>query len=276
MSTYDRTVSALAIEEVIDLERYPIDQLDAAGNELVEQCRRELAASGVSSLAGFVKPSSVAQTIAVGDALADKAWHANQAHNVYFTDLAGDERAAQHPLRRELRSSQRAIAYDLLPVEAPVRVLYGSDLLIGFLEAVLGVQPLYRSTDPLDAVQISHFRPGDELGWHFDNSEFSVTLMLREPDDGGHFEWHPALRSDSDEQFDRVQAALDDEMDPRRLPTAPGTLAIFQGRHALHRVTPVVGTTTRMNAVFTFGAEPDMRLTPSTQRLFYGRNVPNQ
>ena len=154
-----------------------------------------------------------------------------------------------------------------------VRQLYDDDRMLRFLEAVLGQAPLFRSADPLDGAQVSHFKPGDELGWHFDNSEFSVTLMLRESDGGGHFEWHPAIRTSDDERVDDVRAALDGGGAPRRLPTAPGTLAIFQGRHSLHRVTPVTGTTTRMNAVFTFGADPDMRLTPLTQQLFYGRVV---
>lgn len=270
-------MSGIALETIIDLERYPIDALDsAAGRALIADSQAQLAADGVASMPGFMRAEAVAASVATGDGLANLAWHANQAHNVYFTDLDDPGLIALDPgdpTRRQLRSSQRAIAYDLLPVDLPVRSLYEDNRLLRFLEAVLAQAPLYRSADPLDGAQVSHFQPGDELGWHFDNSEFSVTLMLREPDDGGHFEWHPAIRSDEDERVEAVWAAIDDQVAPRRLPTAPGTLAIFQGRHSLHRVTPVTGTTTRMNAVFTFGAEPDMRLSALTQQLFYGRTV---
>lgn len=263
--------------ELIDLERWPIDALDDdAGRALVDDCRRQLAADGVCSLPEFLRTDAVDTSVRVADDLADLAWHADQTHNVYFTDLDDPATASldlDHPRRRSIRSSQRAIAFDLLPGDSPVRQLYAADELLRFLERVLGIAPLFRSADPLDGVQVSHFRPDDELGWHFDNSEFSVTLMLREPDHGGHFEWHPSLRTDDDERVADVAAALDDLTPPRRLPTSPGTLAIFQGRHALHRVTPVSGSTTRLNAVFTFGTDPDMRLSPLTQQLFYGRVV---
>ena len=38
---------------------------------------------------------------------------------------------------------------------------------------------LYRSDDPLDGCNMTVYEEGDELGWHFDQSEFSVTLMIQ-------------------------------------------------------------------------------------------------
>lgn len=266
----------MSLAGVVDLDRYAIDALDSdAGRELIADCQRQLEADGVASLPGFVCPDAVAKTVAVGEQVADMAWHADQQHNVYFTDLAdaAAEHGADDPRGRPIRSSQWATAYDLLPAEVPLRTLYEADEMLRFLEAVLDKPRLYRSTDPLDALEISYFNPGDELGWHFDNSEFSVTLMLREPETGGDFEYFPGIRSADDERFDSVGAALDGGVQPKLLPTAPGTLAIFQGRHSLHRVSPVGGATTRMNSVLTYGTEPDMCLSALTQELFYGRRV---
>ncbi len=59
------------------------------------------------------------------------------------------------------------------------------------------------------------------------------------------------------------------------LPSAPGTLALFHGYHAMHRVTAVQGSRPRINTVLTYGEQPDMTLSPLTQKLFYGRNVPS-
>ena len=58
-----------------------------------------------------------------------------------------------------------------------------------------------------------------------------------------------------------------------RLPTSPGTLAVFRGQHALHRVTPVSGPRPRINSVLTYGERPGMKLKPLTQELFYGRTA---
>lgn len=270
----DPGLMAHELAGVVDLERYPIDDLDrGAGPILIEQCRRDLAGHGACSLPGFVLPDAVDRTVEVGDRLAHLAWHADQTHTAYFIepDLEVDEK---HPRRRSIRSSQWAIAYDLLPHDLPIRVMYESEPMLQFVAAVLGVERLYRSVDPLDALEISLFHEGDELGWHFDNSEFSVTLMLRPPNTGGEFEFHPAIRNDAHENFDTVRTAIDGSGPASTvLQTAPGTLGIFKGRHALHRVTPVESGQARMNMVLTYGTEPDMHLSELTQKLFYGRRV---
>ena len=140
---------------------------------------------------------------------------------------------------------------------------------------MLGKPVLYRSGDPLDALEIAIFGDGDELGWHFDNSEFSVTMMYQQAEAGGHFDYYyPRLRSEHDENYPGVQQILHgDTGGVLRLPASPGTLAVFRGQHALHRVTPVSGPRPRINSVLTYGEHPGMKLTELTQKLFYGRTA---
>jgi hypothetical protein len=81
---------------------------------------------------------------------------------------------------------------------------------------------LHRSADPLDALQITTFRPGQELGWHFDRSEFSVTVMYQQAEAGGDFEYVPGLRSADDENHPGVRRVLHgDRSGIRVLPSAP-------------------------------------------------------
>ncbi|NOX28900.1 MAG: 2OG-Fe(II) oxygenase [Actinobacteria bacterium] len=272
------TSDASALGSVVHLEDYPIHALGSRrGRLLVADCKRQLTEHGVCSLPAFLTGAAIKATTEAGDRLANQAWHANQTHNVYFTspDTSGtDDLQPGDPRTFQVRSSQHAIAYDLLPEDLPIRRLYESDEMTRFVAAVLGFDQIYRSIDPLDALEISLYGDGDELGWHFDNSEFSVTLMLREPAKGGHFEFHRTIRSESSECYNDVNAAISGSgARPQRLVTAPGTLALFRGRYALHRVTPVVGSVTRMNTVLTYGTESDMCLSELTQRLFYGRRV---
>ena len=77
-----------------------------------------------------------------------------------------------------------------------------------FIAAVLGKPVLYRSADPLDALEIAIFDEGDELGWHFDNSEFSVTVMYAQSEAGGQFDDYPALRTEHDDNYPGVQDVL--------------------------------------------------------------------
>jgi hypothetical protein len=261
-------------EDVVDLGRYPIHQPASRGyGALVQACQDQLRDRGVAQLDGFLTPAAVSQMIAEADRLAGRAWASDQSHTVYF-EPPDDSAGADHPRALLQHSAKKAIAYDLIPGGAPIRRLYESTDLTAFIAAVLGKPALYRSADPLDALEIAVFADGDELGWHFDNSEFSVTVMYEEAEAGGHFDYHPRLRDEHDENYPGVRKVLlGDPGGVIRLPSAPGTLAVFRGQHALHRVTPVSGPRPRINSVLTYGERPGMKLNQLTQELFYGRTA---
>lgn len=262
------------LADIVDLERYPIHTLGVgAGSVLLAECRAALAADGVCSLPGFLTAPAVAVTVAAAERLAPQAWASDNEHTVTFVPSA-DDAAGDDPLAMLQHSAKRAIAYDLLDHDLPVRRLFEADEMTRFIGAVLGKDPLYRSADPLDALELALFGPGEELGWHFDNSEYSVTIMLQPAHEGGDFDFVRDIRPGADGDGDALRATLAGHgPPPQRLATAAGTLAVFRGRDALHRVTPVIGTRPRINAVLTYGEQPNMVLTPVTQMLFYGRNV---
>jgi alkylated DNA repair dioxygenase AlkB len=265
---------ATAYEGAVDLHRYPIHDLHGArGQALVRTCQQELAANGICQLAGFLTPAAAAEMAAQAGLLAARAWASDRSHTVYF-EPPHESAGADHPRALQQHSSKKAIAYDQIPPGAPIRRLYESDDLTRFIAAVLGKQVLYRSADPLDALEIAIFEDGDELGWHFDRSEFSVTVMYQQSQDGGHFDYYPGLRGEQDENYPGVQKVLHgDPAGVIRLPSSPGTLAVFRGEHALHRVTPVSGPRPRINSVLTYGERPGMKLNELTQKLFYGRTA---
>ena len=261
-------------DDVIDLKRYPIDDRASSKYQaLVQGCRDQLRDRGVAQLDGFLAPAAVSEMVALAGRLAAQAWASDQTHTVYF-EPPDNSAGPDHPRALLQHSAKKAIAYDQIPAAAPIRRLYESDDLTAFIAAVLGKPVLYRSADPLDALEIAIFGDGDELGWHFDNSEFSVTVMYQQAEAGGHFDYYPRLRDERDENYPGVQAILHGGSDGViRLPGSPGTLAVFRGQHALHRVTPVSGPRPRINSVLTYGEHPGMKLNELTQKLFYGRTA---
>jgi hypothetical protein len=265
---------ASGYDDVVDLGRYPINDPEGpAYRALVQAGQDQLRDRGVAQLAGFLSQAAVSQMLTLAGELATQAWASDQTHTVYF-EPADDSAGSDHPRASLQHSAKQAIAYDQIPADAAIRRLYESDDLTAFISAVLGKQMLYRSADPLDALEIAIFGDGDELGWHFDNSEFSVTVMYQQAEAGGHFDYYPRLRDGRDENYPGVQKILLGESDGViRLPAGPGTLAVFRGQHALHRVTPVSGPRPRINSVLTYGEDPGMKLTELTQKLFYGRTA---
>jgi len=266
--------TGVATANLLDLARYPIDDLDSLeGRDLVERCRADLAASGACQLDGFITPDAI-ETLAVeARQLAPLAFYQDDTHNVYFEDI--DESLPDDDPRRILQhSSSAAVAYDQIPGDAIIRQIYEWDPLLHFVGAALSIDPFYRNEDPLGACNVIYYGEGDELGWHFDRAEFVVTLMIQAAEEGGGFEYIPWLRSDEDENYDGVGRLLrGDRSDVIELPSKPGTLALFRGRRSIHRVPHVKGSRLRTNAVLSYADQPGKKLNEYTQRLFYGRTA---
>jgi hypothetical protein len=266
--------SRITPRDLIDIDRYPIDDLDSdAGRALIDRCRRDLAASGACQLEGFLSVDAVEHLTSETLALSHIGVRKEGTHNVYFEDV--DTALPEDDPRRIMqRSSQSTVAYDLIPADARIRALYECDPLLQFVGTALGKTPFYRQADPLGALNLVYYEHGDELGWHFDRAEFVVTLMLQPAASGGDFEYIPNLRNENDENYQLVQRLLQGDMtDVIHLPSTAGTLAFFRGRHSIHRVTPIEGNVLRANAVLSFADKPGTRLNELTQQLFYGRTA---
>ena len=262
-----------SLAAIVDLDRYPIDDLgSAAGSDLVASCRAALDAVGACDLEGFLLPE--AATRATRDALAmrDDGFRTDASHTIYFDSPMGPAAPEGDPRRTPVRTSKIGIAYDQITGSSPLRALYESDELTAFLAAALQADPLYRHADPVGALNVMIYEPGDEIGWHFDNADFVVTLMLQPAVAGGGFEFVPMLRTADDENHAGVNALLAGGREGvRAMSAAPGTLALFRGRRSPHRVLPVEGDVSRVIAVLAYADVPDARLTERTLELFYGR-----
>lgn len=260
------------LETAVDLARYPIDDLDGnAGMELVARCQDDLRRLGACDLPGFLHRGTVAKIVEEVQAWDAPAFRTETTHNIEFSGNE-DDFPEGHPLRKQVRSAKSLIAYDQIPVDAILRSVYESDELTAFVGRALEVNPIYRQADQMGALNVMLYEEGDELGWHFDNADFVVTLMLQASVSGGRFEYVPMLRSPGDDNMAGVRKLLDgDRESVRSMDPAPGTLALFRGHFSPHRVTPVEGGRPRMNAVLAYAGTPDAQLTPSARRIFFGR-----
>jgi hypothetical protein len=262
----------VALADVIDLSRYPIDDLDSSrGQTMIDYCRAALAFEGACQLPGFMRPGAVEALVAEALEKRESSYRTDDTHNVYFEKVS-DPSGPGDPAGVLEHSSKNAIAWDLIGQDSPLRIAYESDALTRFLAEALSMKDFHRYADPFGAASLMIFESGDELGWHFDRSPFAVTVMLQPSRAGGEYQYHHHLRSESDENAAGVLAALDGERQGRiTLPNEPGTLSMFRGHYSLHRVTPVSGDQVRINAVLAYSPKPGDKLNPLTQELFYGR-----
>ena len=71
--------------------------------------------------------------------------------------------------------------------------------------------------------------------------------------------------------FEGVEKILNGDIESKTLAMGAGSLVLFRGRDAIHRVTPVLGTRTRMLVVLAYNSEPGISLSESARMTFYGR-----
>jgi len=261
------------IDAIVDTERYPFGDLEQPRTRaLIERCRASLAETGTFSLEGFLREETLAEAVDQIAPLMARAAHRHVArHNVYFTDHVPDLPAG-HGALVPLESANYTLTCDQLQ-DTHVRKVYEWDALLGFLVAVLDRPNLYRMDDPLARLNVMGYGEGDALNWHFDRSQFTVTLLLQQSREGGVFEYRRHLRTDTEPRYEAVARLLaGEDREVRALPLPAGTLNVFAGRYAAHRVTPVLGARQRMVAILSYVEEPDMAFSAEDRIRFYGRS----
>jgi len=161
----------------------------------------------------------------------------------------------------------------VFPRDSALRGLYEWDPLMAFLAALLDRSPLYRYADPFGALNLAVMRDGDELHWHFDQTDFVVSIAIQSSLEGGDFDNAKLIRSAGDEHYDDVAAVLAGRA-PERVrtePMTPGTLMVFEGRNSMHRVTPIKGERPRYVALLAYDTKPDTDSSDRLKMVRYGR-----
>ena len=260
------------MDQLLDLETYPIDQPDSATyTALVAKCREDLAAYGMFELAGFVRLEAVKAAVEnATPVMAHDSFRHARSHNIYFRDKV-EGLADNHPALVKNQTVNHTICGDQIP-DSPMIAIYEWQPFADFLAATMSKAALYQMNDPIGRVNIQASRDGEALNWHFDQSEFTTTILLQSPEVGGELEYRRDLRSSDNPNYDGIAAVLKGK-DPlvKKQKLKPGALNVFRGVNTLHRVVPVKGKTERLVTIFSFYERPGVSMSPESQLGFYGR-----
>jgi hypothetical protein len=232
---------------------------------------------GVAVVPGFLSPEGLEDLQAEADMLAPLAYRSvRRPSGTVYLEAPDPSFPEGHPRRRlGTGASLGIVAYDQLTPGSSLRALYLWDELARLLAGALGVECVYPYADPLGAVNVTYMGSGDHLGWHFDQTDFVVSLALSGGESGGQLESAGRIRSATEERYEMVSSVLDgtDGGLVRRFDMQPGTLMLFQGRHSLHRVSEVAGDTVRCVVLLGFDTAPGTMSTERLQLSRYGRTA---
>ncbi|CAD7933585.1 unnamed protein product [Amoebophrya sp. A120] len=187
--------------------------------------RQEILQDGIVVLKNFLSQDAVSELLQEAEALkneAGKGFRSFEEHNLYLENTAGapeKEERATHLLKAKRFESGKVLVNQKEIEDKAFSTqngsssstsllieLYKSDLLLNLLKKAFDLPELYHSADEIGGVYYNFFEKGDQLGWHFDRSEFSINLILKETScGGGKFRYWP----DSREFVDHVCEQMD-------------------------------------------------------------------
>ena len=251
-----------------------LQPMSDAYRAVVAEAQSQLKATGAAEIPGFVSPAGVAELVRDADALAQRA-HPSGGQGTAYLEFPDFSLPADHPRLHFADYRVRAVAYDITPYDSPLRRLYEWDPVKTLVEAVLDRGPIYRYADPFGALNLAVMGQGDQLQWHFDQTDFVVSLAIQSAESGGDFEVVPRVRSAEDEHYDDVAAVLaGDRSRVETLSMRPGTLLVFEGRYSLHRVSPISGPRWRHVGLLAYDTEPGTMGSDLLRADRYGRTEP--
>ena len=78
-------LSRSQVNQLIDLDRYPIDQLESsAGRDLIEICHNNLATQAIALLPGFIRPNAIFEMAEEAQGLVNQAHRYDQPRSAFY------------------------------------------------------------------------------------------------------------------------------------------------------------------------------------------------
>ena len=238
---------------IIDCGRYPIsDLVSDKGRAMAVEARRQLATTGAFHLPGFLSPAGLACCLAEAEALESSAHFSNNKLTPYYRQ-PDPSLPDNDPKNMAVVFSVGYVAREDIPAGSAFRALYEGNDFLDMLRAMLPGETLYRYSEPRGSLNVTVMRRGDELGWHFDACELVASILFRDAQAGGEFDYVPGVRSPDDANEAGVAAVISgDEQGAHQVCLKPGDLLLFRGRHSLHRVRHVRGDVSRLIGLMSF------------------------
>ena len=232
--------------------------------------RESLEMNGILIFNSFISDSGLNLLQKEANDLKQSAFRSSSEYNVYISEY-DNAFSADSPRNRIMSTSKKCIPNDLIPNQSILQKIYDSPLVRSFFLDLLEKDELHPYEDPLSSININYYDKGDALGWHFDNSDYTITLLIKNCSKGGVYEFFNDMRYKNDkEDYDLVEKILDKKVKGTRVNSIEGDLMIFKGNKSIHQVTAVEDGE-RILVTFNYNEESGVSLSEQSRKTFFGR-----
>ena len=255
------------INSIINLINHPINDI-----KYINKCNSLIKKNTLLVLENFLSDKSLKNILNEAKQLEDKAFYCEQQHTILLSKQT-DGLGEKDPLNRLMTSDKGCVPHDLINQKSDLNILYNSDIFKSFIRNILNLDNVFPYADNLSSININYYQKGQQLGWHFDNASFAITLMIQSSTSGGEFEYITEGRDSSADYIDKslISNVIEGKKNPNLLDVSQGTLILFYGRNYLHRVTPVQSETPRILITLNYNEENHIELSENARLTFFGR-----
>ena len=198
------------------------------------------------------------------------SYKSSSEYNVYVSEY-DNSFPDDSPRNRIMSTSKKCLPNDLIPSDSILQTLYNSKAIRSFFMDLLNKKELFPYSDPLSSININYYDKGDALGWHFDNSDFTITLLIKNCEKGGMYEFFNDMRyKDGIEDYNFVEKILDKKVSGTKVDSFEGDLMIFKGNKSIHQVT-AVEKGERILVTFNYNEVEGIPLSEESRKTFFGR-----
>lgn len=230
-----------------------------------------LAKEGILVLPDFINKVGLKKIVQEADNLKSSSFQSVSEYNVYVMPTDPDQ-SMNSARNRIMKTTKKCISNDLIASDSLLMDVYNDPTIKAFFATLFGVAALFPYADPLSSVNINYYDRGDALGWHFDNSDFTITLLAKNCTKGGLYQYHTDMRykRDGSENFELVESILDENTVAETQKAQAGDLMVFRGNKSLHQVTEVIEGE-RILITFNYNTKKGISLSEESRRTFFGR-----
>ena len=255
------------LSKTINLETHPLND-----PIYMNICKKKIHKESILVLKNFLTNDCLNELILESLNLENKAFYCSQNHTILLTKPS-DSINNNDPLNTEVVSDKGCVPHDLIKENSKLNVIYKSAIFKNFLKKVLNLKFLYPYSDKLSSINYNYYQKTQQLGWHFDNASFAITLMIQSAETGGDFEYVSKGRDFNNNYIDKqyLTKILNSSIKPKKINANAGTLVLFYGRNYLHRVTPVTSKKPRILVTLNYNEEKGIKLSENARLTFFGR-----
>ena len=255
------------ISSIINLIQHPIHD-----DDYINECNLSIKKNSLLILENFLSKNSLDLILKEALNLENKAFYCQQKHTILLNKKT-DNIKENDPLNKLMTSDKGCVPHDLISKQSDLNILYNSIYFKNFIKKVLNLNNIFPYVDKLSSINLNYYQKGQQLGWHFDNASFAITLMIQSSKHGGEFEYITEGRDSNNNYINKelISKIIEGNMKPKNLDVKDGTLVLFYGRNYLHRVTPVESNTPRILITLNYNEEDNVSLSKNARLTFFGR-----